>query len=380
MTSSAAAPGWPAMYEAQRRVLRDLIVHGDRSRVQLAQRLDMSRATLSRVTKELIDLGFAEEGEVQYGTTRGRPSELIRVLPSAAVFAGVKLTGTDLYAVVTDLAAGVVASHDEPLRSTDPAAVADQITAVVGRLVEPMPLVGAIGVCLAGDVLDRGGVQLVERSTFLGWGSTPLRDLVRAGSGLPVTVSNDVDALTAGHHWFGAGVGARTLVVFGLGAGIGSGVVVHDEVHVGAHGRSGHVGHHRMDAIGHPCELGHVDCVHSFVTMPAICANAGTDPAHYDEVLARAGRGEPAAVRAFELAAEALGVVIGSAVNTIDPEKVLVTGEGVQMVSIAPAALERGMLDQLEQVDPASVVIELPPFSFSDYARGAAVGAMRELI
>jgi len=85
-------------------------------------------------------------------------------------------------------------------------------------------------------------------------------------------------------------------------------------------------------------------------------------------------------VRAFELAARALGVVIGTAVNAVDPDKVLVTGEGVDMVGLAPDHLQRGLAEQLEHVDPASVVVELPPFSFSDYARGAAVSAMRDLV
>jgi len=368
------------MYDGQRRVLRDLIVHGGRSRVELARRHEVSRASLSRITRELIDLGLVAEGAVQHSATRGRPSELVHIRPSAAHFAGVKLTGTDLYAVVTDLSATVVASHDEPLRSTEPAAVAEQIASVANRMLADVDLAGALGVCLAGDVMDRDGVQLVERSNFLGWSSTPLRALVGEQVSVPVTVSNDVVALTAGHHWFGAGVGAETLVVYGLGAGIGAGIVVQDEVHVGAHGRSGHVGHSRLDAVGRACELGHVDCIHSFVTMGAICFNAGADEIDYPVVLERARSGEPAALRAFELAAEALGVVIGTAVNTADPDKVLVTGEGVDMVGLAPAALQRGLTAQLEHVDPSSVVIELPPFSFSDYARGAAVSAMRDLV
>lgn len=368
------------MYDGQRRVLRDLIVHGGRSRVELSRRHEVSRASLSRITRELIDLGLVAEGELQHNATRGRPSELVHVRPGAAHFAGVKLTGTDLYAVVTDLSATVVDAHDEPLRSTEPAAVAEQIGDVANRMLSGVTLAGALGVCLAGDVMDRDGIQLVERSNFLGWSSTPLRALVGERVPVPVTVSNDVVALTAGHHWFGAGVGAETLVVYGLGAGIGAGIVVQDEVHVGAHGRSGHVGHSRLDAVGRPCELGHVDCIHSFVTMGAICFNAGFDEADYPAVLERARAGEAAPLRAFELAAHALGVVIGTAVNGVDPDKVLVTGEGVDMVDLAPAELRLGLAAQLEHVDPASVVIELPPFSFSDYARGAAVSAMRDLI
>ena len=368
------------MYDGQRRVLRDLIVHGGHSRVEIARRLDVSRASLSRIARELIDLGFVTEGELQYSTTRGRPSELVHIRRDAAHFAGIKLTGTDLYAVVTDLGATVVAAHDEPLRSTEPADVADQIAQVASRMLADVPLAGALGVCLAGDVLDRDGLQLVERSTFLGWSSTPLRALVGSRVGVPVTVSNDVVALTAGHHWFGAGVGAETLVVYGLGAGIGAGLVVQDEVHIGAHGHSGHVGHSRMDARGRPCELGHVDCIHSFVTMGSICFNAGAEESDYPAVLARARSGEPVALRAFELAAEALGIAVATTVNTVDPEKVLITGEGVDMVALAPARLRAGLDAELEQVDSTSVVIEMPAFSFSDYARGAAVSAMRDVI
>ena len=96
----------------------------------------------------------------------------MHIRPGAAHFAGVKLTGTDLYAVVTDLSATVVAAHDEPLRSTEPDAVAEQIASVPNEMLAGFGLAGALGVCLAGDVMDRDAVQLVERSNFLG-GAAP---------------------------------------------------------------------------------------------------------------------------------------------------------------------------------------------------------------
>jgi predicted NBD/HSP70 family sugar kinase len=241
-------------------------------------------------------------------------------------------------------------------------------------------LPAAVGVCLAGNVLERNGVSLVEQSRFLGWDSVPLSGLLEKRFDQPVTIVNDVFALTAAHHWFGAGVGHASLVVYGLGAGIGSGVVAFDEVLAGAHGRAGHVGHARLDAVGRPCELGHDNCVHSFVTMGAIAFNAGSAEDDYDAVLTAARAGEPRATGAFELAARALGIVIAESVNAIDPEKVLVTGEGVHMIELAPEALAAGLAEHLEQVNPSSVIIEQPPFSFSHYARGAAIAAMRDLI
>jgi predicted NBD/HSP70 family sugar kinase len=370
---------WPVLHEGLRRVLRELIIHGGQSRVDIARKLDVSRANLSRLSGELIDFGLISEGAPLYSSTRGRPAEILHLRSGAAHFVGIKLTGDHLYAVLTDLSARVLDERTIALKSREPEHVADLIARVSDELFAGKTLPAAVGVCLAGNVLERDGEQRVEQSHFLGWTSAPLARLVGERIAYPVSVANDVLALTAAHHWFGAGVGHASLVVYGLGAGIGSGVVVFDEVVSGSHGRAGHVGHSRLSATGRKCERGHDNCVHSFVTMGSISHNAGHGE-NYAAALQAARAGEPNAVRAFQLAARALGTVIADAINTVDPEKVLVAGEGVDMMELSPDELSAGLADHLEQVDPTSVVIERPPFTFSDYARGAAITAMRDLI
>lgn len=368
---------WPLLHDAQRRVLRELIIHGAGSRVDIAGKLDLSRASLTRIVRELVDLGFLTEGAAQHIATRGRPRELIHLRPEAAQFVGVKLTGDHAYVVLTDLGATVVAEAAERLDDRDPERVADQILRMAAPMLDAAPLPAALGVALAGTVSERDGTSYVEHSHFLGWEATPFADILAARTPLPITITNDVVALTGAHHWFGAGVGHESLVVYGLGAGIGCGLVVLDEVVTGAHGRSGHVGHARMGVHGARCESGHTDCVHSFVTMGAIEHNAGVA---YPVALERARAGEDRASAAFRLAARALGISIAENVNAIDPEKVLVTGEGVDMMELAPDELRDALAEHLEQVDPASVVIERPAFSFAHYARGAAIAAMRDLV
>lgn len=237
----------------------------------------------------------------------------------------------------------------------------------------------ALGVAVAGDVVRRRRLML-ERSNFLGWHDVPLNDLLSQRTGLPVTVTNDVQGLTGAHHWFGGLQKHRSLVVYGLGAGIGSGVVLNDELLSGAHGRAGRVGHLRLEAVGRPCANGHVDCVHSFVTIPAIEFNAGVATGEYPVALARARDGEAVALAAFERAAEALGVVIAEAVNAFDPEIVSVMGEGRDMVDLAPERMHAAITANLEQVESAGIRVDLPEFHFGLYARGAAVAAMRELL
>lgn len=369
---------WPGLPETERRVLLELLLRGAQSRVRIAERLGLSRASLTRAARELLDGGFVTEGELEVSGHRGRPAESLRLRPEAAYFVGVKLTGDMCYVVLIDLAAHVLVARERRLPSRD----VDDVVAVVAELVANIAPAGSwpagLGVAVAGDVVVRDGVSRLEVSPFLGWNDVPLAGLLAKATGLRVSVANDVQALTGAHHWFDGLAQHRSLVVYGLGAGIGSGIVIQDELVTGTHGRSGRVGHTRIGGEGVPCAHGHLDCVHSFVTMPAIEGNAGVAPGEYELAVQRARAGGRRELEAFENAARALGAIIAEAVNTLDPEIVSVLGEGRDLFDLAPAALRESLADHLERGDPDAVRIEVPPFDFGQYARGAAVTALRE--
>lgn len=376
-----AAP-WPDLAPAHRRVLSELLVRGAQPRVALAERMGLSRASLTRLSRELVDLGLVVEGEVHLRTSRGRPAEMLHLRPDAAAFVGVKLTGDALYGVLLDLEGALVAEQEHRLTSTDPDAVVALIASTAAGLLGDRRLPSAIGVGLAGDVRRTGADEVVERSNFLGWvDAVPLGRMIREATGLRVAVTNDVHALAGAHHWFGGGhADASSIVVYGLGAGVGSGVVIDGALMEGAHGRSGRIGHTRIGGEGVVCDNGHRDCVHSFVTMSAIARNAGLGADGYAAAVDGAAAEDPRCVEAFRQAAYALGAAVSESVNAFDPEVVSIMGEGVHMVGIAPDELRRGLAEHLEQLSPDDIRLELPPFEFGLYARGAAVNAMRAIL
>ncbi len=358
-------------------MLLDVLVHGERSRAELARRTGLSRTSLSRLTRDLVDLGLIEEGETNPPSGRGRPAEMVRIRPASAQFAGIKLTGERLYAAVTDLHAGLLATEEHPLGSRDPDEVVALIASVAARFRDAHPRLSAVGVCLAGDVTLDAGRAVVVGSHFLGWDEVPLERLVERATGLPTAIANDVQALTLAHHWFGAGVGRRSLVVIGLGAGIGAGIVVGDELLRGARGHPGKVGHLAITDSGPTCDRGHVGCVSSFVTIPAILANAGTDG--FWETLDAAAAGDRRAANALAAAVRALGTVIAELQGLVDPEKIIVTGEGLAIAQYDGALLDASIAARL---DPASVSpdLDLHEFHFADYAWGAAISAIRHVV
>lgn len=378
-TTWGPGAAWPELHDAQRAVLAALIAGGSQPRADIARALALSRTSLTRITRELIELGFVTVGETSRRPTRGRPVELIDLVPASAHFVGVKLTGDALYAVVTDLASQVVASKETDLAERDAASVVALISRTAHELLNGLDRPSAIGVCLAGDVELVDGDQCIVDSAFLGWeGPVPLARLIAEASGLPATVSNDVNALTAAHHWFGAGVGTRSLVVVGVGAGIGTGIVIENRLVTGAHGRQGKIGHIFVPARGtRRCALGHTGCANALVTMPGIAENAGHTLKEYPAVLAAARAGDPDALLAFEEASTALGAIVAHFINVLDPEKVVVTGEGIDMVELAPARLRAALADRLDPRASREVPVDVQPFAFDQYAWGAAITAIR---
>ncbi|MEV5720692.1 ROK family transcriptional regulator [Amycolatopsis mediterranei] len=364
-----AAP-WPQLPEAARQVLLEALVHGPTSRAEIAARLQVSRPTLSRITRQLFDDGLLTEGGTELRSATGRPSELLHVNGAARHFFGVKLTGDHLYAVVTDLNAEVVASLDTPLRSADVTEVVGQIAEAASALRADFPDLTAAGVTLAGTV--RSG--MVDGSAYLNWSGVPLADLVAEATGLPTAVDNDVQALTAAEHWFGAGAGLRSLVLVTIGVGIGCGLVLNGELVEGAHGTVGRAAHLVVDQSGPVCGLGHRGCAASYLLNESIVRALGA--ADYAGAVARARSGEPAARRVFDDAGFALGIVIGTVANLVDPQKVLLTGDGLPLYELAADRVRTGIAKSYEP-DPAQLDLDVQAFDFGEWARSGAALAIR---
>jgi predicted transcriptional regulator len=149
-TPARTVPSWPNLSRAARDVLLEVLIHGTMSRAEIASRLNLSRPTLTRLARTLVGAGLLAEGGTELRSATGRPSELVYVRGAAHHFLAMKLTADRLYAALTDLTATVVEHVDEPLGSTDPAAVAGQIADIASR----HPELTGIGVTLGGVARD----------------------------------------------------------------------------------------------------------------------------------------------------------------------------------------------------------------------------------
>ncbi|WP_437386485.1 ROK family protein [Plantibacter flavus] len=374
-----SARDWPYLADAERGALRELLIHGPLPRAEIARRLGVSRASLTRATRVLMEQSMITEGEVALRAAMGRPSEMLVVRHDTHHFLGVKLTGDAVFAVVTDLGAQIVASVEEPLVSTSVSDTVDQIAAIHARFAERFDDIHAAGVCLAGDLARVDGRQIVVVSFFLQWRDVPLAELLSERLGIPVTADNDVRALTAAEHWFGAGAGCDSLAVVTVGAGIGSGLVVDGAVVTGHHGRAGRLDHLIVDSNGPSCGLGHRGCASAYLPSESIVEAIGVPDLDYAGAVELARAGHEGAQRAFDDAGRALGVLIGTILNGLDPEKIVLTGEGLAVVELAGDSIDRS-IEAVRLPSEQPVPLDVQPFEFTEWARAGAVVAIRSVL
>ena len=360
-------------------VALEVLIHGPISRAEIARRLDLSAGSLTRLSTPLIDSGLLVEVGERADGRAGRPSRLLDVVPSSRHFIGMKLTADEVLGVVTDLRATVLDTLTVRLDSRDRDAVADAIAGVARTLSGRVDSVTALGVGIGGLVGEHG---LVRSAPFLEWTDVPLGTMLEARTGLPTVVDNDLVAFTEYEHWFGAGRGVNDFAVLTLGAGIGFGLVVHDELVVSDDSGIGLVGHWPLDPYGPVCPSGHRGCAKSVLEQGAIVRNVsaavGRDVS-YDEALDLAVSGEPAARRIIDDAGRGLGTLLAAVANLTVPQRIVLGGEGVRLVSVAADAIAEGIA---QHRDPRASDLDLVSTAGDniEWCRGAAVLAIQRYV
>ena len=360
--------------DSARELAREVLIHGPISRAELGRRLGLSPASLTRLSKPFLDLGlFVETGELQGAT--GRPAKPLDVRVDARRFVGIKLTGDSALGVLTDLRASEVRRAERPLPGHEVDTVVSTVAALVDELRDGTGISG-VGISIGGNV---AGERVVTRAPFLGWRDVALADLVEAAVGVPVTVENDVTALTTAEQWFGAVRGTPSFAVVTIGAGVGYGLVVHDRVVITPDSGLGLGGHLPLDPNGPMCSDGHPGCSTAMLSIPSISAQFGIAlgrEVEYEEVLEAAAEGHPLAVAITSSAGRALGRMMAWIANIAMVDTIVLSGEGIALWNIArDVAMATLAADRDPEASPVEVHVD--DAGFVSWARGAAAVAIQ---
>jgi len=354
-------------------ILAHLGAHGSTSRADLARALEVSPALVTQLTRDLLADGLIEEREA--ASSGGRPARLLGLVSHDLAAIGVKVA-PDHVAFVEVGIDGVVRRADvQPFDAVSPLA-ASHLIETVRRFIDAgaSARVLGIGVGLPGTVAQQG-IGVVD-STQLGWVQVPLGEQLRRALDLPVVVENNVNALSAAEQLFGQGRRFRNVLVVTVGNGVGAGLIADGAIVRGRSGGAGDFGHIPVREDGPLCQCGNRGCLEAIIGQGALVNDArsirliGPDEG-VDELRSLADAGNTEAREIFAHAGHQLGRAMAGAVNLLDPEVVVLLGEGVQAWSHWQDGFDAALRSALVP-GKRGVTVEVERWDDDRWAQGAA--------
>jgi len=360
-------------------VLRLISGSGPIARVEIAERLGLSPATVTAVTRQLLDHGLVRVAD-RSPSKGGRPRMLLELVGGAATAFGVKIAPDHLVGVRVDLDAEVLEQFEQPLDVTAADAV-ERIGAVLETWIGP-PSSGSrllgLGLGVPGVIdADRGLVS----APMIGWEQLPLAQLLQDRLGVPVLVDNDVNTLAVSERLYGRGRNVEDFLTVTIGRGIGLGIIAGGDIYRGFGGGAGEFGHVTVREDGPLCSCGKHGCLEALVADPALVAEAQRRKllAHGDGIDRLRGLADSGDVSAREIygqAAAILGRSVAGLVNVLSPQLVLISGEGTQAWRHMAEDFERSLRSHL--FPPLrGVAVEVDPWDDAKWAVGAATLVLR---
>jgi glucokinase len=295
-------------------------------------------------------------------------------------YIGCDLGGTNMRAAIVDVGNGsMLHQMSIPTQARDGHdAVMRRMAGLFLQMIEWAGMkkedIGGIGIGVPGVLDLEKGETLFLPNLPSTWPHVPLGDTIAKLTGLPVALLNDVRSIMNGEWRFGAGRGVDTLAIFAIGTGVGGGLVINGQLHLGIGGTAGELGHMTIDFTGPRCGCGNYGCLETYASGPAIAAMGMkavaqglttqiSELCNYDlnritpELIEKAARaGDEIAMDIYERAGFALGIAAANVCVSIGPRRIILAGGVSQagdllLVPIRRTLRERVTVMPVEQVE-----------------------------
>jgi predicted NBD/HSP70 family sugar kinase len=365
---------------SEQAVLETIFREGPITRPEIAARTSLSKPTVSAVVTRLEQARLVHAvGERQ--AQRGRKPMAYVVSDQAGFVVGVDVGGTNLRVGASNLYGELIGERQEATSADGARSVAEQMTEMVHEVVRAArpthQRLLALGISTPGVVDQRS-----RRVTSLAYnvspdgGFDPL-DVIGRRFDVPVLVDNNVNLAAVGEKWTGLARGVSTFAYIAVGAGVGMGIVIDDELVRGAHGAAGEIcylptGSDPFDE-RHRLHGGLEDEIGAAGIIAAWEGRAGSAPTSARAVFDLAREGDEAARSIVENVARHIGVAIATVCAVVDPELIVLGGGiGSNTALLAPVRATAAALM------PLTARIETSMLGDKAALQGAIAIALRE--
>lgn len=327
------------------RILR-LVRRGAIARTELAAQTGLTRAGISVIVADLVNRGFLIETGFR-GSAGGRRPVLLELNPEYAFALGLTISRRGAEVGLVDfrgqLLWQIALSEALPPRTTALAEIKQVLRRALSfRRVATREFLG-LGISTPGPVDVMTGT-ILNPPNFDLWQGVRICGELAEISGEKAFLANNSTALTMAERSYGKGRDFRSFLLLVVESGIGSGIVLGDEVFSGWRGFGNEVGHTSINYDGPMCACGLKGCVELYASVPNVLRQLHkTRPrvTTWNDFIDTAERGDPVCCQHLEEQARALAAAVVNVINTLELEAIVLTGDVLYHGEMLRHAIER---------------------------------------
>lgn len=297
------------------------------SRAQIAEKIDVSRATVTNIVRELVELELVKESKM--GKSRGgRRPMLLKLNSEGAYVIGIEWGIEAIKSVLLDFEAEIIAEDQIIPREYNLEEYKnisfDLIEKYKKQVNESSKIIG-IGLGIHGLVDPEQGKSLF--TPHFDWGEVDIKSILAEKYDYPIFIDNDVRMMAAGEIW----QGRDDFIFINTGSGIGAALVFKAELHYGNNYAAGEFGHIKITDDGPRCHCGKKGCLESLSSKESIISRYQKlknleSEITFAQIMDNYQRGENKAQIVINDALKFFGRAISDLVNILNPEAVIIGG------------------------------------------------------
>lgn len=341
-------------------VYRLIDLQGPISRIQVADVSQLAPASVTKITRQLLERGLIKE-VAQQASTGGRRAISLTTetdpFHSIAIRLGRDYIQTSLY----DLSGKELASEYQQFIYQNQQQLLDGIITHIRQFLSAnqtkLKELIAFGITLPGLVNPETGVVEYMPNTDID--KLALADAICDNFGVECFVGNDVRGMALAEHYFGASRDCKDSILVSVHRGTGAGIIVNGQVFLGYNRNVGEIGHVQIDPIGDKCQCGNFGCLETVASNPAIITRVNnliaqgypTSLANVESVTMAAicdaaNNGDELATQTLLRVGNQLGKAIAMTINLFNPQKIVIAGDVTLAQEIVFHAIRRCIENQ----------------------------------
>lgn len=313
--------------EAQ--VMKSIHQNSGISRKALADVTGLSQASITNITKILIEQQYIYEGE-HISRGPGRKEVLLYANPLKFRFLGIDIGGYRLRLAISDSNLRIEHEKEHSIEQfaedADPLPVIlDLIDQFLAEASVDAGTIDAIGVGVTG-IVDAKLKTILNVPNVPRWGAFDIVDALHARYRCPAFLDESGRAMALAEKRVGQAKSFADFITVHIGYGIVSGIMINEQIVRGYNNVGGLLGHITADENAGRCMCGNYGCLENLVTFPIIRSLYKKSGGGERSIEDAYDHNDKVALDVCVSSGKAIGIALSNVINLFNPQAVLIGG------------------------------------------------------